>query len=291
MKNQQLFYKRVTPVSFQRHSDWSIENTNNYDFARTVNSVPLVAVEMPLAAREYAVVFAGNNDAVMPVALLGLEGDENVYVKDNGEWDSKYIPAFVRRYPFVFSLNEEEDKFTLCIDESWSGCNEEGLGNKLFNEKEEHTPYLDNILKFLQEYQIQFTRTKAFCEKLKELKLLEPMQAQFTLPAGDKRSLVGFMAINREKLKELPAKKLAELIKTDELELIYSHLQSMNNISLIAENFVHDISHPAEIAGTEEPSVAAQEEQSAKPASTEEKKESKTKKSKSSASKKTSTLN
>ncbi len=280
MKNQQLFYKRVTPVSSQRHSDWSIENKNNYDFARTVNSVPLVAVEMPLAAREYAVVFAGNDDAVMPVALLGLEGDENVYVKDDGSWDSKYIPAFVRRYPFVFSLNEEEDKFTLCIDESWSGCNEEGLGNRLFDEKEEHSPYLDNILKFLQEYQVQFTRTKAFCEKLKELKLLEPMQAQFTLPAGDKRSLVGFMAVNKEKLKELPAKKLADLIKTDELELIYSHLQSMNNISFIAESFAHKYSQHSEIASAEEHSDAANSA-----------KETKAKKSKSSSTKEESTLN
>ena len=64
---------------------------------------------------------------------------------------------------------------------------------------------------------------------MKELDLLEPMQAQVTLDGGKRLSLGGFMAVNREKLKALPGEKLAELTKTDELELMYLHLQSMRN--------------------------------------------------------------
>ena len=64
---------------------------------------------------------------------------------------------------------------------------------------------------------------------MKELDLLEPMQAQVTIDGGKRLSLGGFMAINKEKLKALPGDKLAELIKTDELELIFLHLQSMRN--------------------------------------------------------------
>ena len=53
--------------------------------------------------------------------------------------------------------------------------------------------------------------------------------------SGENYSLGGFMAINREKLKELPGDKLAELAKTDELELIYLHLQSMRNFGVLKD--------------------------------------------------------
>lgn len=235
MATQLLFYERVTPVSPQRHSNWCVESANHYEFARGVNSVPLVAAEMPHAVREYTIVFAGTDDALMPVVLLGIEGNDNLYVTDSGGWDAKYVPAFVRRYPFVFSRSEDGATFTLCIDESWSGCNEVGRGQRLFNEQEERTPYLDNILSFVQEYQTQFARTQVYCKKLKELDLLESMQAQLTLNTGEQRSLVGFRAVNRDKLKALPGEKLAELAKTDELELTYIHLQSMNNFPLMLE--------------------------------------------------------
>jgi hypothetical protein len=43
------------------------------------------------------------------------------------------------------------------------------------------------------------------------------------------------MAINRDKLKALPGDKLAELAKTDELELLYLHLQSMRNFAAMIE--------------------------------------------------------
>ena len=43
------------------------------------------------------------------------------------------------------------------------------------------------------------------------------------------------MAISREKLKELPGDKLVELAKTDELELIYLHLQSMRNFTALRD--------------------------------------------------------
>ena len=67
------------------------------------------------------------------------------------------------------------------------------------------------------------------------LEILEPMQAQFTLAGGVQRSLAGFLAINRDKLKALPADQLVALAQTDDLELAYMHLQSLNNFILVAE--------------------------------------------------------
>jgi hypothetical protein len=194
-----------------------------------------MAVEFPEAASEYAIVFSGSQGKVMPAVILGMRGQENLFVSKDAVWHAKYIPAFVRRYPFVFSITPDEKRFMLCVDEAFTGFNREGRGQRLFGDDGKPTPYVDNILKFLQGYQRQFQRTQAFCQNLAELDLLEPMQAQAELASGEKLSLSGFMAVNRAKLKAVSGDKLAALAKTDELELLYLHLHSMRNFMGLKE--------------------------------------------------------
>lgn len=234
---QMLFYENVVPVSSQLHRDLCVERAD-FEFASHVNSVPLTAIEMPLAAREYTIVFAGNDEAVVPVVVLGVENSQNLYLDENKAWKADYIPAFVRRYPFVFNQNQDATQFTLCIDESWAGCNREGRGQRLFDENGEQTQYLKTMLKFLSDYQTQFVRTQAYCKKLKELNLLEPMQAQVVLPGGEKRSLGGFLGATRSRIKSLENAKLAELVKSDELELTFLQMASLNNLGSVVNRAV-----------------------------------------------------
>ncbi len=141
----------------------------------------------------------------------------------------------MRRYPFVFSSNEDNSRFTLCVDKQFPGLNQDGRGERLFNEDGENSEYLERMLNFLQEYQVQFKRTEMFCQQLKELDLLENMQAHLSMPSGGQQSLTGFRVINRDRIKALDGDKLAELAKTDALELAYLHLQSLNNFSAMAQ--------------------------------------------------------
>jgi len=235
MTAQLLIYESAVPVNAQRHGDWALEPANDYSFSSRVNSVPLMAVEFPSAAAEYAIVFSGSKDAVVPAVILGMRGDQNLYLTKDGGWQAKYLPAFLRRYPFVFSSSQDGKTFTLCIDESYARFNQAGRGERLFTDEKKPTPYVERVLKFLEQYQIEFRRTQAFCKKLLELELLEPMRAQASLGSGEKVSLVGFMAANRDKVKALPAEKLAELARSDELELLYLHLASMRNFTGMGE--------------------------------------------------------
>ena len=151
MATQLLIYESVVPVSATRHAKHSLQAGADYGFARNVNSLPLTSVEMLPAALEYPVVFAGDGNAVMPAAILGLRDKENVFLDDGGAWAARYIPAFARRYPFVFSSTDEGKTFTLCIDESFPGLNAEGRGERLFDEQGKPTQYVDNVLKCLQQ--------------------------------------------------------------------------------------------------------------------------------------------
>lgn len=238
MLSQLLFYKTVSPLSAERHGDCFVEIGENYEFSHHVNSVPLMAVEFAPAAAEYAIVFAGTESSLIPAVILGIRNNENLFLNAENIWQAKYVPAFVRRYPFVFSNSPDGQRLTLCIDEAFAGFNREGRGQRLFNDDGKPTDYVDNVLKFLQDFQAQFVRTQAFCNKVRELKLLEPVQAQVELTSGERLSLSGFMAVNRQRLKAVPGDKLAELAQSDELELLYLHLQSMRNFLTLRDRLV-----------------------------------------------------
>lgn len=234
MTKQLLIYERAVPLSSEVHRNLSVDVGADYSFAQGVNSTPVVAIEFPSAVAEYTIVFTANEKDALPILVLGVRDAENLYFKD-GQWKAKYIPAFIRRYPFVFASGDEGKNFTLCIDEGFSGLNREDKGQRLFDDQGQRTPYLDNALNFLKDYQGQYLRTQAFCRKLKELDLLEPMRAQVKGPQGQEINLGGFAAVSRDKLKKLSGDQLAELARTDELELIYLHLASLRNFPGLVE--------------------------------------------------------
>jgi hypothetical protein len=253
MSKQLLIYNIAVPISRARHFDCFLEPSGHYGFSSGINSAPLTAVEFPKAAAEFPIVFAGGGGELTPAVILGLRADQNLFLAPDASWTAKYIPAFIRRYPFVFSRSG--DRFLLCVDEEFDGFNRDGRGQAFFGEDGELTPFVDGVLKFLQEYQSQFQRTQLFCAKVEELGLLEPMQAQITLDGGERTLLGGFQAVSRERLKALPGERLAELAATDELELLYLHLQSMNNFDALRDRLV---ASQASVRATEdaEPEVA-----------------------------------
>jgi hypothetical protein len=255
MPKQSAFYEEAIPVSKERHTDLSVKVGSDYRFCQNVNSVPLTTVEFRHAAAEYAIVFLGGAEAVMPVVVLSVVQDQNNYVDEKGQWIAKYVPAFVRRYPFVFASSDDAAGLILCIDETFAGCNLEGRGERLFDGDGEPTQYLENVLRFQQDYQANFNATRVFCRKLTDLDILEPMQAKFTTPKGKQYMLSGFMVINRAKLKALPDDQLAELARSDELELAYLHLISMRNLEAMGRN-IHEKFDSTEADALENTAVA-----------------------------------
>jgi hypothetical protein len=232
---QLLIYNDVIPVSKDKHAKYSYKMTGNYDFARQTNSVPVVAAEFAMAAMQYALVFGQAADGIVPAAVLGVRDNENVFVGADGKWDAGYIPAFVRRHPFVFGSDEKGETLTLMVDESCAGFNKSGKGEMLFDADGEQTVFIKNVMAFLGEYQAQTQATSVFTKTLSELELLEPAEVHLPLPADPERRLRGFLIVSRDKLKALPAEKLAELHANGVLELIYLHLFSLNNLSRLQE--------------------------------------------------------
>lgn len=254
---QLLFYENAVPVTAEKHKKVSVKTGANYAFAKNVNSVPLTAIEFGQASIEYPIVFTGNETSVMPCAILGATATRNLFVQDDGGWGGKYVPAFVRRYPFVFAQDTGGKNLILHIDESFEGVNKNDRGERLFDSDGNQTQYLKNVLAFLQDYQQRFQRTQIFCNRLLELELLRPMEAQFSMPSGQRQSLSGFQTVDREKLKALSNEDLGKMLRTDELECIFLHLASLRHFGSIAERFTVDGDSLAESPTAEAPVAEA----------------------------------
>jgi len=225
----------VVPLSKEQHSDYFVEPVKNYSFTKNTNSLYIAAVEFLRASKEYPIVFAkSKDDTLFPVVILGLKNNQNLYIDKKGKWLANYIPAYIRRYPFILATsNDEGGNYAVCVDKSFSGFNNKNKGQQLFDSNGGESNILKQSVDFLREYQNHIQLTALFTNNIKELNILEPMRANVKLDDGENLALGGFMGINREKLKSLPADKLNELAKSDQLELIYAHISSLDNVNIL----------------------------------------------------------
>ena len=104
-----LFYSKPEPLAKELHSNLGVKRMDGpFAFAKAGHAIPLTVGEFPLAAVTGPIIFVG--DEKLPIAVMGLNAGENMFVKDDGTFESGiYIPAYVRRYPFVFA-NDEQNK-------------------------------------------------------------------------------------------------------------------------------------------------------------------------------------
>ena len=129
MTAQLLFYQNAAPVSSERHVNTCVKSGTDFGFARKVNSVQLVAPEYADAAAEFPIVFAGEGQNILPTVILGSFGSENLFVGADGQWAGRYIPSFIRGYPFVFSHQVEQGQLVLHVDETFDGVNDNGVAD------------------------------------------------------------------------------------------------------------------------------------------------------------------
>jgi hypothetical protein len=92
------------------------------------------------------------------------------------------------------------------------------------------------VLAFLGDYQAEHLRTQAFTRRMATLDLLEPMQANVVMDSGQNLALTDFQVVSRTRLKQIGDTALREMFTSDDLELVYLHLQSMQAFAgLIAQ--------------------------------------------------------
>jgi hypothetical protein len=220
-------FKSLVPVNRERHAGKKIRQNQDFRFAAEAHLAAVTLHEFGRAAGIYPVVFVEDkqNDRFRPVALLGLEAGENLYVDAEGRWLASYVPAIIRRYPFALAGPDERDNYTVCVDEGASVVNdEEGL--PLFTEDGEPAEALENVRRYLGELQQMDTFTNDCVAFLSEHNMLTPMNMR--VRQGEQvRNLAGCWVVNEERLNNLSDELFLDMRKRGYIGPIYAHLASL----------------------------------------------------------------
>jgi hypothetical protein len=238
-----LLYEKLIPVNRDQHKSLRVKpSAQNLSFARDLNSMLLATTELPLAALDFPCVFVQSGDEHTLVAIVGLRDKENLFLDDAGRWEAgTYVPAFVRRYPFVLAEQNDKTQLTVCLDEAFDGFNQTE-GEALFDAEGKDTPYLQQLQKFLLDYHNDMQRTALFAKRLVELDLLVERNIDFTL--GEQRlNMNGFKVVDEEKLRALKPEVVQELFTTGALGWIHAHLLSLNNVNKLGSRLTRKLAN------------------------------------------------
>lgn len=227
-----LLYSRPEPLNKEQHGNLGISPVDApFNFARSAHAVPLAVTEFGPASLSYPIIFTGAE--YLPLAVMSIRQNENLFLLDNGYFEMDvYVPAYIRRYPFVLANDDINEKLIVCIERDAEAVQVNGEV-PLF-ENGELSPFAQQAIEFCTNFETERQRTMAFVETLKELDLFELREQTFT-PAnpdgtpGEVIKLADFFAVSETKLNALAPAKLAELRDTGALQQMYVHLNSLMN--------------------------------------------------------------
>jgi hypothetical protein len=227
-----LFYKSPEPLNPEVHGGMGLKAVDHpHAFVAETNVVPLTVSEFPAASLSYPIVFIGDNN--MPVAAMGLSSSQNVFVSPEGAFKSdSYLPAFARRYPFVFANDEQQQRMILCVDVGAPMVVKSNPDVPFFDKDGKGTPYLDNAMQFCTDFENERRRTESFVQMLRDLDLLAARETVYRPQnpdgtAGEPQKIAEYFAVDEQKLNALSAEKFAELRDNGALTHIYAHMNSL----------------------------------------------------------------
>jgi hypothetical protein len=227
-------FEQVVPVNKERHAGKKVRPSNDFGFAAGFHIAYVTTHEFARAAAVYPVVFLEDkdNDSYRPVALLGLDAGENLFVDAQGKWSASYIPAIIRRYPFALVKAPDADRYIVCVDEA-SQLLSDTEGAALFDEAGNPTQVIENVKRYLGELQQMDQITHEFSQFLVQNNLLTPLNMRVNAGSGV-RNITGCHVINEERLNNFTDAKFLEVRQKGYLPAIYAHLISLAQIERLA---------------------------------------------------------
>lgn len=231
-----LFYNDLMPLNSRDHAKWRSRGIESADFLKGAHAIPLTVDEFVEAQRDLPIIFSAGEDP-LPLALMGLNEGVNTYVNDQGKIDDPvYLPAYVRRYPFMLAkLQPEAEELSLCFDPTSPAVGAFAEGEELFGSDAQPSDNTKRILEFCDSFEQAGQRTKAFIDELKKHDLL--MEGEIGIVSNDNPDQTftyrGFQMVNREKLADMPADQLEIWNKNGFLMIVYAHLFSLDQMRKI----------------------------------------------------------
>lgn len=220
-----LFFKRVVGVNPEMHGSLRLNRGAGFGYAAVAQTVPIGLGEMEAVSQHYPILFAAGAQPVA-VALLGLREGENLYVLPDGSWrPGRYVPAYVRAFPFIFVENEAAKTLYVGIEPD-ADCLRPDTGLPLF-EDGKPTATLNESVAFCSAFRDNLNAAGALGRALAAEGMLEEEEANITFTHGGVSRVRGFKIVKPERLDRLSDETFLDWRRRGWLGPLYAHLHSM----------------------------------------------------------------
>ncbi len=229
-------YKQPEPLSLEAHGNLGISGDPEHPFTyiKDVQVLPIAVGEFPAASLSYPIIFAGPDKN--PAVILGMTEGRNAFVDEEGHVpDGVYLPAYIRRYPFIAARNNDNpDNMMVCIDRASHFISDKP--DEPFFKDGQPTDFTKRCIDFVQSYEQEMAGTRNFVKMLEDLDLFDTIDAFIPGEAGTEgvdangyRKIGEYVGVSKTKLDKISPEKLAELRDNGALLAIYAHQMSQTN--------------------------------------------------------------
>ena len=238
LEGQMFLFSKPELLTKEKHGGMGISRPDRpFAFAEGIRAVPLTISEIASAMRHFPVIFAGTQNP-MPLAVLGLIDEQNLFVGDDGEWDEGvYVPGYLRRYPFALATDKQSDpnnpRMAIIVDEGYDGLRQGG--DLPFFAGSEPSDAMKQAMEYCQQYERDRLMTAQFSQKLAEYDLLAEQVAQFTPEGGEAKPFARYTGVEEQRLQNLSDEKFLELRKSNILPILHAQLMSMGNWRMLMD--------------------------------------------------------
>lgn len=217
-------FENTVPLNPDRHRHLRYSANQPYHFAAQEMLIPVVSGEMQMVAREYPIVFPAQSG--LPMALMGLDKGQNLHVQRSGHWVGRYIPAYIKAYPFIAAPKKDSDQeYAIMVDPQAPHMTADS-GERIFTDEGKPSPVLEKVIKALRTLLQDEMRTKKIVAQLDQAGLL----VEQNLRVGQESAITGFRVVDRQALLQLDSEAVPSLNSSGALMLAYAHLLSLTNL-------------------------------------------------------------
>lgn len=219
-------------VSKNTHTDKRWKRYDNYIFAAQDAVTPLVVQELARALMHLPIGFIKQQNDFVPVAVLGLQAGQNLFVSPDGRWIGAYTPAAYRGYPFQLATTSD-GQTVLVVDED-SGLVNDTEGERFFDEAGDPAKPVKDVLDFLSQVQNNRALTQRICAVLAEHQLIQPWP--ITLQSeGAERKVEGLYRIDERMMNALSPEAFEAIRQAGALSVAYCQLLSMQHLQTLGK--------------------------------------------------------
>lgn len=227
-----IVYNDLCLINSQTMQDSAIKTRPWQDIFATTQLIPLNITEFKLACTYMPIIFSPIGKP-MPIALTSFTTGNNSFVTE-GQWQTNsYIPAAIRRYPFVLGDANTEGKRPLYIDSTAIKNDHE---NPLFDTDGNSGKIIKQALQFCKDYDDHLTITENTVDLIDSLDLFKETQLVIKNKDGTESKTRIFKIIDTVKYQNLSDNDIVTLQKHHALWVIHTHIVSMSKTQYIASD-------------------------------------------------------